>query len=117
MPIKPQHRNNVGSVIRGLLNGVKHMPQTIGPVIGVEPEILEEIIAGKIGLTENVEKALLSVPGINQRDFYFVSLRVSVCRIRGVTQEQILQFLILYHLHSATNFFLPTTPLFLLGKM
>jgi len=71
VPIKPQHRNNVGSVIRGLLNGVKHMPQTIGPVIGVEPEILEEIIAGKIGLTENVEKALLSVPGINQRDFYF----------------------------------------------
>ena len=71
MLIRPQHRSDIGAVIRGLLNGLKHTPQTIGPVIGIEPEILEEIIAGKTGLTDNVEKALFSVPGINQRDFYF----------------------------------------------
>jgi len=65
-----KHRANVGSVVLGLLNGLKHTPQTLGPVLGIEPEKLERIIQGREPLTKEVEEALITIPGINQRDFY-----------------------------------------------
>lgn len=65
-PYKP----NIGAVIRGLLNGVKHIPETAGPVIGVDAAVLAEIIDGKRDLTPDVEQAICSITGINQRDLY-----------------------------------------------
>jgi len=67
---KIQYRKNLGSIIRGLLNGVKHTPQTIAPIIGVDSEDLEKVIEGKKPLTEDMEEALISVTGINQNNFY-----------------------------------------------
>lgn len=61
---------NVGGVIRGLLNGLKHTPETISPIISVDQQLLERIITGKEPLNEFVENALISITGINQRDFY-----------------------------------------------
>lgn len=69
MPSSP-YRKNVGAVIRGILNGVKHTPQTISSVLGINQEKLEKIVRGEAELTEDIEKALISFPGINQRDFY-----------------------------------------------
>ena len=65
-----KYKLNAGSTILGLLNGLKHTPQTIGPVLGIESEKLERIIQGKDPLNKEIEEALITVPGINQRDFY-----------------------------------------------
>lgn len=65
-----RHKTSVGSVILGLLNGLKHTPQTIGPLLGLAPEELEKIILGEAELTREIETALVSVTGINQGDFY-----------------------------------------------
>src|SRR3989344_2622348 len=65
-----QHRTDVGSVILGLLNGLKHTPHTIGPVLGVDPEKLERVVRGEDPLTKEMEEKLIMVTGINQRDFY-----------------------------------------------
>ncbi|MDP3696580.1 MAG: hypothetical protein Q8R55_00950, partial [Candidatus Taylorbacteria bacterium] len=65
-----RHKANIGSVILGLLNGLKHTPQTIGPVLGIDPEKLEGIIQGREPMTKEIEEALITIPGINQRDFY-----------------------------------------------
>lgn len=64
------YKSNVGSVILRLLNGLKHTPQTIGPLLGIAPEELEKIIKGEADLTFEIEKKLVSVRGINQWDFY-----------------------------------------------
>ena len=64
------YKQNIGAVVRGLLNGLKHTPETAGPLIGIEPEVLEDIISGKIPFNEEVKNKLLSVTGINERDFY-----------------------------------------------
>ena len=65
-----KHRVNARSVILSLLNGLKHTPQTIGPVLGVDPEKLERVVRGEDPLTKEMEEKLIMVTGINQRDFY-----------------------------------------------
>ncbi len=64
------YKNNIGAVIRGLLNGLKHTPETIAPIIGVEQKVIEEIIGGKQELTADIEQKLISVAGLNQQDLY-----------------------------------------------
>ncbi len=64
------YKQNIGSVVRGLLNGLKHTPQTAGPLIGVDPLLLEDTISGKIEFTEELKNKLISITGINERDFY-----------------------------------------------
>lgn len=65
-----KHKDNIGGVIRGLLNGVKHTPETIAPLIGVEQKTLEAVIEGQAPLTAEIEQAIVSITGINQRDLY-----------------------------------------------
>ena len=65
-----QYKTNVGHVILGLLNGIKHTPKTIAPILNINPEELENIISGELGLTSDIEAKLCSIIGINQRDFY-----------------------------------------------
>src|SRR3989338_5766287 len=68
--MKIQYKENVGLVIRGLLNGVKHTAQTFAALKGLDANRLEMIMNGSSPLTPDVEKALVSHPGINQKYFY-----------------------------------------------
>ena len=68
--MKTQYRENVGSIIRGLLNGVKHTAQTFATANGLDANQLEAIMNGSRPLTPDVEEALLRHPGINQKYFY-----------------------------------------------
>ncbi len=68
--MKTQYRENVGPVVRGLLNGVKHTAQTFAALKGLDANRLEMIMSGSSPLTSDVEKALVSHPGINQKYFY-----------------------------------------------
>ena len=65
-----KHRSDVGAVILRLLNGLKHTPQTIGALLGIDSGELERVIQGKAGLSAEIEAKLVSVRGINQREFY-----------------------------------------------
>lgn len=65
-----KRRPDVGAVLLRMLNGLKHTPQTISSLLGINPKELEKIIQGKLGLTEEIEEKLISVRGVNQRDFY-----------------------------------------------
>jgi len=67
---KYPYRSDIGAVLQGLLNGLKHTPETISRVINIDQHEIEKVIVGKAPMTETLEKALLSVTGINQRDFY-----------------------------------------------
>lgn len=64
------YKQNIGAVVRGLLNGLKHTPETAGPLIGVDPIVLEDTISGKIEFTDELKNKLISITGINERDFY-----------------------------------------------
>ena len=66
--MKIQYKENVGPVIMGLLNGVKHTAQTFAALKGLDTNQLEMIMKGSSLLTPDVEKALVSHPGINQKD-------------------------------------------------
>ena len=65
-----KHKDNIGGVIRGLLNGVKHTPETIAPLIDIDRKTIDAVIEGKAPLTEEIERAIVSITGINQRDLY-----------------------------------------------
>ena len=73
--MKIQYKENIGSVIRGLLNGVKHTAQTFAALKGLDANRLEMIMSGSSTLTSDVEKALASHPGINQKYFYPMEAR------------------------------------------
>lgn len=64
------YRSDLGPALRRLLNGLKHTPATLARHLGVSADQLEGALAGTVPFTADLERALLTVTGINQRDLY-----------------------------------------------
>lgn len=66
----PAYHPEIGAIVRGLLNGFKHTPESVSPLIGIDVTTLEAVIGGSAPFTPDVEEALLRIPAMNRRDFY-----------------------------------------------
>lgn len=66
----PSFRSDIGPTLQRLLNGLKHTPETLGPVIHIDPSILQGIIDGAIPFSPEIESKLLQLPIINRSEFY-----------------------------------------------